>query len=465
MRVLKCFLGVILVIFFINPCLGQPKQDSKRVIENVGIYQDARNPLLYYYEPGKLMLSKDGAGTPDFQFLDLRYTGNKCNADIDTKTFTSLVQFGIEMRKLSPETRKLIVKELGRSELKPLPISQIATRLVLPRTKDESGSKPIGSENSTQAEDKKGYNSNTAYWSKRYFTTRVTKFESQLLNKQLTDGTLGISMSYSYYVNMLPADEEEVKGSKEFTGILEDSEDEESAQELTSVLISSNTINIDIDLEKYPETIKQVDLNEGIPPSYAALEIKCFDFSRELRPDLYLKTVEVEAISVNGNKPVSVMSRFTQKDTDINTRYLNFPYAVQVDKPMRYRITEISKKGERQIYEWIDKPDCTSIIDITTPLKDLKTEQFALDIEVNEVLFEEENAETVDIELFFLLNGKETKKILSFHQDDVRLKTLIFEKDKDASVTFKTKLLVHEETTLESEKQPLTDTYLYINSI
>ncbi|XLS29586.1 hypothetical protein ACJD0Z_01915 [Flavobacteriaceae bacterium M23B6Z8] len=453
------------MLFLPYPCLGQPKQDSKRIIENVVIYQDAKDPLLYYYEPGKLTLATDGTGKPEFQFLDLRYTGNKCNADIGTKNYSSLVQFGVEMEKLAPQTRKLIIKELGRCQLKPLPLSHIATRLILPKTSDENGSKPIGSENSTQAEDKNGYNSNTAYWSKRYFTTRLTKFESQLLNEQLTNGTLGISLSYSYYSTMLPASSEEVSGSKEFTGITEAPEAKENEQELTNVLINSDAITIDIDLEKYPEAIKQVDLNEGIPPSYAALEIKCYDFSQNLRPDLYLKTVEIEAVSVNANKPVSVIIRFTQKDVDIHTRYMNFPYAVQVSKPMRYRISEISNKGTREVYEWIDKPDCTSIIDITTPIKDLKTELFTLDIEVNDALLSENNKASLIVELSFLLNGKTTREVITFTKEDALLKTLAFEKDKDATVTFKTRVQDQDETILESEEQLVTDTYLYINSI
>ncbi|WP_340200873.1 hypothetical protein [Ascidiimonas sp. W6] len=465
MRVFQWYTSIFLVMLLVNLCNSQPLKGSKRIIEGIAVYTDAENPRLYYYEPGELMLAVDGSGKPDFQFLDLRYTGNKCNADIGTKNFMSLVQFGIEMKKMSPAVRKLIIKKLGRAELKPLPLSSIATRLILPKETTEANSyQPIGTDGSTQATSAKGYNSTTAYWSKRYFTTRLNKHESQLLNKQLTNGHLGLSLSYSYYVKMMLPEEATVSGSEEFRELVaeKDSISEENA--LQNVLINSHTISIEIDTEKHPDAIKQIDLNEEIPPSYAAVEIKCYDFSKGLRPDLYMKILEVEAISVNNDKPIITKLQFTKKDTDIFTRYLNFPYAVQTSKPMRYRISEISKKGEKQTFEWIEKPDCTSVIDISAKIEDQKTEEYAVDIELNADLFAE-GIERIEVQFSFILNGKNKNQITIFSPDEPLLKTLIFEKDKNTEISYKTNIENSEETNQEIVEKTVTDTYIYVNSL
>lgn len=466
MRVFQFFVTSICAFWFVNFSIGQPQQDSKKVIEGVTVYKDAKNPRLYYYEPGELTLGKKPEGTPDFQFLDLRYTGTKCNNDIGLKNFTSLVQFSVEMQKTPKEKLTLIKRKLRNAKLKPLPISAIATRLILPRaTSEDSNYKPIGTEGSTQANTKDGYNSSSAYWSKRYFTTRLTNYESQLLNKQLREGQLGLNLSYSYYVRMIPPKEGIAQGSEELTGIVEETDSIPEEEQLKNVLINSNTISIEVDLEEYPEAIKQIDLNEGIPPSYAAIEVKCYDFSKELRPDLFLKTVEIEAISVDKNKPVTINVRFTTKDTDIFTRYINFPYAVQMDKPMRYRISEISNKGVSQTFEWIAKPDCTTVIDISTKESEQTTETFTLDVEINEELLANEDAETIELVFQFIKNGKTAQETIQFEPEDTLLKTLIFEKDKNTEVVYYIAESNPDENSLEPEQKTLNDTYVYINSL
>jgi hypothetical protein len=466
MRVFQFFIPVFCALFFVNFSSGQPQQETKKMVKGVTVYKDAKNPRLYYYEPGKLIMARTGDGKPDFQFLDLRYTGTKCRDDIGTKNFMSLVQFGIEMQKTAPEILKQVKRALGNVNLKPLPISAIATRLILPRaTTEDNTYQPIGTAGTTEAASAKGYNTATAYWSKRYFTTRLSSYESQILNQQLTDGQLGLTLSYSYYVKMIPFTEEMARGSEELTGIIEKPDSTAQEEKLKNILINSNALSIEVDVEKYPDAIKQIDLNEGIPPSYAAIEIKCYDFSKDLRPDLYMKIVEIEAISVDKNKPVSVTVRFTKQDTDIYTRYIKFPYAVQMDKAMRYRISEISMKGEQQVFEWIDKPECTSVIDISTKEKDQKTETFAIDVEIDQELFANENLTSLEVQFSYILNGKPEKQAAIFDTDEMALKTLIFERDKNTSIVYKTILNLANEERQEGEEQSVTDMYVYVNAL
>ena len=95
-----------------------------------------------------------------------------------------------------------------------------------------------------------------------------------------------------------------------------------------------------------------VYINEEIPASYAVIELKCYDFIEELRPDLYMKVVEVEATTMDNEKTTISETKFSRKQQDVYTKHIQFPYAIQMSAPMRYRITEISINGEKTIFNW-----------------------------------------------------------------------------------------------------------------
>ena len=132
---------------------------------------------------------------------------------------------------------------------------------------------------------------------------------------------------------------------------------------------------------------------------------------------------------------------------------------------MRYRISEISRKGETQVFEWIAKPDCTTVIDISTKESEQTTETFTLDVEINEELISNEDAETIELVFNFIKNGKTTQETIQFEPEDTLLKTLIFEKDKNTEVVYYIAASNPDENSLEPEQKTLTDSYIYINSL
>src|SRR5690606_493906 len=129
-----------------------------------------------------------------------------------------------------------------------------------------------------EATDEDGYSSSNSFWTKRTFTVKLNKHESQLLNEQLTKDLLGSSLSYSYYSNVTMPDESFVTGSKELLEHFKNDSAPDDENQIQSKIIKSNTLSITIDINKYPNAIKQIDLNEEIPPTYAAIEVKCHDF-------------------------------------------------------------------------------------------------------------------------------------------------------------------------------------------
>ncbi|WP_144801149.1 hypothetical protein [Maribacter sp. MAR_2009_72] len=345
--------------------LAQPDITSRKKVNGTTVFQDMTDPFLYYYEPGELFLSHNTNDEPDFQFLDMRYTGSKCYNDQGEKNFMSLLQFGVEMKKMTADSIMAIKRALKNRAIKlvPVPITQIRTQLVIGSIENEE--EKIQKDGALDAKTKAGYSTSKTYWTKRSFTIKLNNHESQVLNDQLRNGRLGISLDYEYYADFKKNDEMEAAGSKELIEAL--SEEYGKAGEITeNRILKSDVLPIRIDVEKYPDTIKQMDLNEEVPPAYAGTEIRCYDFKNNLRSDLYIKIVEIQAQSVSNEKEVIVTIKFLKSHSDIHTKYISFPYAIYVNAPMRYRVTEITIDGDRTVSEWMSKESCSSVIDITT---------------------------------------------------------------------------------------------------
>jgi hypothetical protein len=473
MRVGQFLVNIISFVFIANTyhLFAQADFSSKQTIDSVAIFRDTADPLLFYYEPGDLILNTTANGNPDFKFIDLRYTGTKCSNDIDEKSFMSIVQFGVIMKKITPETLQKIksyLKKYGRIKLKPLLISQIDTRLILPvENNKQKRHQAFSDEGTLEANDKSGFSSSKAFWTKRTYTIKLNKYESQLLNTQLKEQLLGISLNYIYYSKVWMPDKEQINGSKEITEQLDKNSEKEESDNIENRIIKSNTLTINIDTKKFPDLIKQVDLNEEIPPTYAAIEVKCHDFKENLRPELYMKTVEIEAVSVNNGKKINIKTKFRKKYTDLYSQFINFPYAVDMNAPMRYRFTEINIDGKRTVSDWIDKPECSSIIDVTSTQDEQKIINSIIDIETNSSIFEDESISKLEFKLYYSLQGKPKTKTLFFSkEDDFPLKSIRFNTDKEALKFYTiTKHLSEEETPIVGEKIEFNENYIYLNNL
>lgn len=464
---LNIFTFIFLEICSINPAISQPEYNSMKKIEGIHIFLDKTDPFLYYYEPGDLILNTNENGEPDFQFLDMRYTGTKCYNGAGEKSFMSLVQFGVTMKKISPETIQKIkatLKSRKKIVLKPLPVSYINTCLVLPVTGNKSY-EIVEDEGIIEATGEDGYSSSNSFWTKRTFTVKLNKHESQLLNEQLTKGLLGLSLSYSYYSNVIMPDESFTTGSKELLENFKNDSIGDDENQTQSKIIKSNTLSINIDIKKYPKAIKQIDLNEEIPPTYAAIEVKCYDFLENLRPELYMKIVEVEASTVDNNKPTIVETKFLKKHTDLYTQYLRFSYAVQMNVPVRYRVIEISQSGERTVSEWKIKPECSSVIDITSTSDQQKIVTKQIDIEINNDLLNSDNISKIEVRLVYSLHSKiQNDKVIFDDMSEIPLKSIKLQHDKGSPLFYIIKKITHEGEINTSSEKELTDNYLFIAS-
>lgn len=138
----------------------------------------------------------------------------------------------------------------------------------------------------------------------------------------------------------------------------------DSALKIT--MVKADVVSLSVNVKDWPSVIQKVDINEKVPARYPLFDVYCYDFNNDLRPDLYVKKVEIKATSVNGSDVISVFS-FKQSQPELYAKSIRFPYAVRFDKPFYYRVTEINADGDVAATEWKQKKEWNELLDITSP--------------------------------------------------------------------------------------------------
>ncbi len=132
-----------------------------------------------------------------------------------------------------------------------------------------------------------------------------------------------------------------------------------------AALVRASAFPIGVDAARWPSLIQQIDLNERVPPGYPALEVFCYDFRDGLRDDLYAKQVELVAEGVAGGV-VRRTALFSRTQRDMYATNVRFPFAVRLDRPYRYRVTEILDDGLRVAGAWRVGAPWIELLDLTT---------------------------------------------------------------------------------------------------
>jgi hypothetical protein len=215
---------------------------------------------------------------------------------------------------------------------------------------------------------------NNSYWNERVISFRVNNFDAQLVETAMRNRQAAMSFSYAFYTNMPGKGNDDTSVYRDgrldvdAKSYFRKQEEGENDKDTTSMLalIKADVLPIVIDVQRFPDAIQQTDINERIPAKYALLDVYCYDFNNELRPDLYAKKIEIKATSVNGSEVTNTFS-FRQGKPDVYARSIKFLYAVRFDKPYSFRVTEISNDGEAHAGEWTVKKEWSELLDITSP--------------------------------------------------------------------------------------------------
>ncbi len=355
---------------------AQPDFSRATVVEDLKCFPDATDVRTYYYEPGKLAIATNDEDKPDFKFIQLRYTGTAAYGDQGNFRFRNILRFRVLMTQ--PEKQQLLAVKLALAktqnrttiDLRPMPIRNINTVLVFTPI---DGSVSLPGDTTTlyggnfSADGKQGVSQRGMYWKERDFSMRLDNESSQALAGAFEKGQLLMSVGYAFFsegVNSITNDFQ-ISGNKVFTEELQKKLSEaQDSLKVNEHCVMTDALAVHIDTEKWPDLVSQIDINEEIPPGYAALEIRCYDFNNNLDSTLYVKKIEVKATGVGGNNVITQVS-FSRKTPDIYAQDIHFNYAVKMDEPFYYRITTVSDEGMPQKTGWIEQQSWTSLIDIT----------------------------------------------------------------------------------------------------
>ena len=415
---------ILFVLFFYclsYKGLSQPVMNNKERINNLDIFPDLKKKNVYYLPPGDLYLASDNFGKPSLKFLQMRYTGSQATGDQGKINFKSLLQFTIRMKNPDGNTIREIKNTLSKRvkssiELRTLPIQNMEALLIYASVenqkegKDKMYSVNGGNFESSENEDNNG--NSGEFWTERTYTLNLDNATSQLFWNAIEKGQSMISLAFTYYVNgvkpmpplislnvsaeVAESVKEQIESSFKKNDDPEKKLNQKQVETVTKVnyadslrkeLIAnlnldslSDTLSksfvyktdafaINVDAKKYPDIIKKVDINAAfIPPDFAVMEVRCYDFNNSLRNDLYAKKIEIEATGMNG-KPVVQRASFYSTAPDISYAGIRFKYAVKMNLPYRYRIIEIKNDTDPVYSNWITEKNWNKIIDITTKAK------------------------------------------------------------------------------------------------
>ncbi|MFT4600983.1 MAG: hypothetical protein ACI857_001160 [Arenicella sp.] len=344
-------------------------------IGEIKIYKDYDNKDQYYYSPGGILISENNEGKPEFKFLQMRYSGSAATGDKGKFLFKSILQVAVNFQTVKALELDAIRMAMGTNEnarFSPLPISDVNAFLVYAAVDDSNNSGQINGqiENNENGEGDGGLST----WQKKTFTVSLDNATSQLFWDALESGNTIISFSYEYH-SLCHLRESEAMLSVSSTGLDSDSltdvftPNKEATDSLsikeTNQLVYANSSALNFDAKKYPDLLVKIDINESrVPPDFAVLEVRCYDFNNKDTDDLYAKSIEIEATGMN-NKTVKQKVAFYSYD---NSYYhsIHFPYAVKMNLPYKYRVIEIREDGSRSYSKWTTQKSWTKLIDITT---------------------------------------------------------------------------------------------------
>jgi hypothetical protein len=360
-----------------QPTLAQPDLRSAKQSGSLMVYADDRRPGLYYYAPRELTLAELSPGKPDLHFLQMRYTGSIAGGDQGSTVYRSLLNFRVLMPAIGAQelqaTKRMLSPRTDAVELRPLPIRRVEAVLVYtPLTGDAEQSKPaaLPAGHFQETEDDKKP-APDVYWTERIYTLALDNDTSQLFWSALQKGQVVLSVGYAFLADGI-ADEAPkltLTGPSELTDALRARLDSGPAtpQQKTTFAVRAGAFAVTVAAQQWPDLFKRVDINERMPPGYAALDVYCYDFQK---PDINVheKRVDIEAEGIEG-RPINIQTRFRRHQPDIYARSLRFPFAVRLDRPYRYRVVTIGTDGQMIESPWQTRTSWTQLLDVTSPIE------------------------------------------------------------------------------------------------
>lgn len=363
---------IAILCLFAASAHGQPDLSRKRLLHGILICPDAKQSNAFYYLPNDLAVKRTG-GMPELRFLMMRYTGSASTGDQGTFRYRNILQFDVAMTPCHADSLALAKRDLQRVTPRlafgPLPIHNIEA-VVHYTPAEDTASTRLG-KGDLEANSPNGESTAGAYWLERTFTLSVDNPTAQLFDHSLKKGMLVLSVGYAFFSKGKIEGDPEISGTARdhprFRRMMEEilAKPDSGTTESSLGVVHAGAFEIAIDTTQYTRFVRQVDLNDWLPPDYSVLSVYNYDFNNALRPDLFEKLVEVEAVGAGGGT-VQASAEFRFNQPELYSRSIRFKYAVQLTRPYRYRVREISLDGEEKVSDWISVREWTPILDVTT---------------------------------------------------------------------------------------------------
>lgn len=356
-----------------TPALAQPDLSQRKQVGTLIVYADDRRSNLYYYAPNELTLAELLPGKPDFHVLQMRYTGTAAGGDQGRQVYRSLLNFRVRMPAVTVDelqaAKGILSPRADFIELRPLPIRRVEAVLVYTALNAEAEpSKPTAlPAGYFQESEKEKTTSSDVYWSERIYTLSLDNDTAQVFWSAFQKGQVVLSIGYAFLADGVEHDANIVRltGSAELIEALQSQIGKQSSdpRQRTITVVRAGAFAVTADAGKWPDLFKRIDLNDRVPPGYAALDIYCYDFQRR-DIQVYEKRVEIEAEGVAGDL-VRIDTKFRGKQPDIYARNLRFPFAVRLDRPYRYRVVTTALDGTMTETPWVMQDNWVRILDVT----------------------------------------------------------------------------------------------------
>lgn len=328
-----------------------PNLAAPRPAGPLTVYPDDQRRDVFYYGPGEIVLETGPDGRPLLTFLQVRYTGTASAGTKGAVAFRSLLTFDVRQAGIDPQALLAVRAAAGlgpKAELRPLTIQRLEATLVHPGPSpgtpsatpapDAPPQLPPGHFEAAEGE------AASPSWTRRTYVVPLDVVEAQLLGDSIRKSRLLLSLDYAFYAR---------------GGAVR------SVQPDRDVLVRSGALPVAIDAQRWPDLLRQIDVNQQVPPGYAALDVYCYDFNNALRPDLYEKLVEIEADGIGG-RAVTTSTTFQRTLPDLYARSVRFNVGVRLDRPYRFRVRETSLDGTTRQAAWKTSASWDRILDVTT---------------------------------------------------------------------------------------------------
>ena len=149
---------------------------------------------------------------------------------------------------------------------------------------------------------------------------------------------------------------------------------------------------------------------------------------------------------------------------DLHSQQLRFPFAVDMKKPLRYKIKEFSMDGEIVDKGWNTMSSWMGVLDITSQTKDIKSKRRNLEFEVDLEDMKTQGILKYDVHMEYVYLGYNWKNKLSFASDEsIPIKECSILMDIDTDIKYTLRKTTDERRYSTMKRIVPDDDYIFIN--